>query len=278
MAGTREGHSSGPRARQYAIAQAVIAKGKATVEELADMTGVSAMTIYRDIAVLEQSNIVQLHNGTVVAVASGLHEADAVFRLEQASDEKRLIAAEAATLVANGSSVMLDDSSSSVWLLRALADLSSLTIVTNSLLVADEVTENRLAQLIMTGGEYRAWAHALMGPTTVQNITAMHADYCFLSTSGISSMACFHPYQEVAEVKAAMLRSSEVRVLLIDNSKFNRRALFKFAELSDFDHVIVDDKAPEADLRHLEDAGVAVVVAESQGRPGRKTAVTAHRG
>ncbi|MBE6476922.1 MAG: DeoR/GlpR transcriptional regulator [Propionibacteriaceae bacterium] len=278
MAGTREGHSSGPRARQYAIAQAVIAKGKATVEELADLTGVSAMTIYRDIAVLEQSNIVQLHNGTVVAVASGLHEADAVFRLEQASDEKRLIAAEAATLVANGSSVMLDDSSSSVWLLRALADLSSLTIVTNSLLVAGEVTENRLAQLIMTGGEYRAWAHALMGPTTVQNITAMHADYCFLSTSGISSMACFHPYQEVAEVKAAMLRSSEVRVLLIDNSKFNRRALFKFAELSDFDHVIVDDKAPEADLRHLEDAGVAVTVAASRGRRGRQTAVTAHRG
>ena len=100
------------------MAQAVIGKGKASIEELADLTGVSVMTVYRDVAVLEQSNIVQLHNGTVVAVASGLHEADAVFRLEQASNEKRLVAAEAATLVSNGSSVMLDDSSSSVWLLR----------------------------------------------------------------------------------------------------------------------------------------------------------------
>ncbi|WP_316668417.1 DeoR/GlpR family DNA-binding transcription regulator [uncultured Propionibacterium sp.] len=271
MASTREGHSSGPRARQYAIAQAVISKGKATIEELADLTGVSAMTIYRDVAVLEQSNIVQLHNGTVVAVASGLHEADAVFRLEQASDEKRLVAAEAAKLVANGSSIMLDDSSSSVWLLRALADLSSLTIVTNSLLVADEVTDNRLAQLIMAGGEYRSWAHALMGPTTVQTIKSMHADYCFLSTSGISSMACFHPYQEVAEVKTAMLRSSEVRVLLIDNTKFNRRALFKFAELSDFDHVVVDAKAPEQALRRLEDAGVDVIVASAHERRIVKT-------
>ena len=126
--------------------------------------------------------------------------------------------------------------------------------------MADEVTENRLAQLIMTGGEYRSWAHALMGPTTVQNIESMHADYCFLSTSGISSMACFHPYQEVAEVKAAMLRSSEVRVLLIDNSKFGRRALFKFAELGDFDHVVVDAEAPEEELGRLEAAGVHVVV------------------
>lgn len=271
MAGAREGQASGPRARQYAIAQAVIGKGKSTIEELVDLTGVSAMTIYRDVAVLEQSSIVQLHNGTVVAVASGLHEADAVFWLEQASDEKRLVAAEAATFVANGSSVMLDDSSSSVWLLRALSELSSLTIVTNSLLVADEVTENRLAQLIMTGGEYRSWAHALMGPTTVQNIESMHADYCFLSTSGISSMACFHPYQEVAEVKAAMLRSSEVRVLLIDNSKFGRRALFKFAELGDFDHVVVDAEAPEEELGRLEAAGVHVVVAGPRGRRARRT-------
>ena len=274
MAGAREGQTSGPRARQYAIAQAVIGKGKSTIEELVDLTGVSAMTIYRDVAVLEQSSIVQLHNGTVVAVASGLHEADAVFRLEQASDEKRLVAAEAATFVANGSSVMLDDSSSSVWLLRALSELSSLTIVTNSLLVADEVTGNRLAQLIMTGGEYRSWAHALMGPTTVQNIESMHADYCFLSTSGISSMACFHPYQEVAEVKSAMLRSSEVRVLLIDNSKFGRRALFKFAELSDFDHVVVDAKAPEEELGRLEDAGVHVIVAGARGRRVRRTGAT----
>ena len=67
----------GPRARQFAIAEAVVRAGSVSVEDLVESTGVSAMTIYRDLAILESSGVLQRHRGRVVAVANGLHEADA---------------------------------------------------------------------------------------------------------------------------------------------------------------------------------------------------------
>ncbi|MDN6658051.1 MAG: DeoR/GlpR family DNA-binding transcription regulator [Acidipropionibacterium jensenii] len=255
----------GPRGRQLAIAETVIRNGSMSVEDLVSLTGVSAMTIYRDLSVLEDSGVLTRHRGQVVAVASGLHEADADFRLQQSSAEKQSVAGEAATLVTNGCSLMLDDSTSGVWLLRALPDISNVTVVTNSLLVADEVAACRGAKLVVTGGEYQAWAHSLMGPTAVRTIRSMHADLAFVSASGIFEMGCYHPYQEVVEVKRAMLDSAETRVLLLDHTKFNRRALFKFADLQEFDHVVVDDKSSPEMLSHLRETGVQVSVAPSPG-------------
>lgn len=259
----------GQKERQLAIAETVIKQGTIGIEDLANLTGVSVMTIYRDVASLEESGVLQRHRGQVVAVASGLHEADAEFRVEQSSREKQWVAAKAGELVRSGSSIMLDDSSSAVWLLRSLPELSSLSVVTNSLLVADEIAKNRQTKLFVTGGEYQAWAHALMGPTVVQTVRAMHADICFLSASGISQFACFHPYQEVVEVKRAMLESSEVKVLLLDHTKFGRRALFKFADLTEFDHVVLDSGTPEEQVSQLREAGVAVMIADGQPASGQ---------
>ncbi|MCF2706043.1 DeoR/GlpR transcriptional regulator [Arcanobacterium haemolyticum] len=254
-------HSSdGPRSRQLAIAEAVIKGGTISVERLAKLTGVSAMTIYRDIGILEERGILQRHRGQVVAVASGLHEADAEFRLEQSSEAKRRVATAAASLIPAGSSLMLDDSTSGVWLLRALGDQASITVVTNSLLVAGEVSESHSNKLVVTGGEYQAWSRALMGASAVKFIRSIHADFCVVSASGISRLACFHPYQENAEVKRAMLDSAENKILLLDHTKFARRALYEFASLSEFTHVVVDDETPEECISMMREEGVNILI------------------
>lgn len=265
---TRRGGAApgGPRARQFAIAEAVVRAGSVSVEDLVELTGVSAMTIYRDLASLEASGVLQRHRGRVVAVANGLHEADATFRLEQSSADKQAVAELAGGLVAAGSSIMLDDSTSGVWLLRSLAEHTPLTVVTNSLLIAKEVISNSSDKLVVAGGEYQSWAQSLMGPAAVRMIRAMHADLCFLSASGIFDAGCYHPYEEVVEVKRAMLESAETRVLLLDHTKFGRRALFKFADLTEFDHVVVDAHTPRDTLTRLADLGVHLLVAEPDTR------------
>lgn len=253
----------GPWARQFAIAEAVVRAGSVSVEDLVKSTGVSAMTIYRDLASLESSGVLQRHRGRVVAVANGLHEADAAFRLEQSSSDKQAVAELASGLIAPGSSIMLDDSTSGVWVLRSLPEHTPLTVVTNSLLVAKEVITTSSDKLVVTGGEYQSWAQSLMGPAAVRMIRSMHADLCFLSASGIFEAGCYHPYQEVVEVKRAMLESAETRVLLLDHTKFGRRALFKFADLTEFDHVVVDAHTPRGILGQLSDLGVHLMVVET---------------
>lgn len=253
---------TGQRERQTAIAEAVIRQGTIGVEQLARLTGVSTMTVYRDLTTLEERGVLQRHHGKVVAVASSLNEADATFRLDQSAPEKEMIARAAAQLVEQGASFMLDDSTSGLWLLRAMGDLTPYTVVTNSLLVANEVASQPSSSLILSGGQYQSWAQAFLGPQAVEVISSMHADFCFLSASGISGMSCYHPYRDNAEVKKAMLGSCEKSVLLLDHSKFSRRALFSFARLDDFDHVVVDAAVPE-DLRStLRSAGVNLLVAD----------------
>ncbi len=182
--------ADGPKERQLAIAEIVIRHGTIGVEKLAALTGVSVMTIYRDLVQLEDRGVVQRHRGKVVAVASAMQEADAEFRLEQQAALKREVAAAAAQMIPSGGPLMLDD-----------------------------------------------------------------------SASGITGLGCFHPYQDNVAVKRAMLDSAERRVILLDHSKFSRRALFQFATLDEFDAVVVDSGIADTTLEDLRVAGVAVEVA-----------------
>lgn len=158
------------------IAEHVIARGSVRVENLARAVGVSAMTIYRDVANLEQAGIVHLDRGLVRAVATSLSEADAEFRLQQSPRLKQAMAEALAPRIAQGSSVMLDDSTSAMWVLRALRDVHPLTVITTSLLVANEAKQMDGVRLLMAGGEYEPWAHAMMGPTAAANLRAWEAD------------------------------------------------------------------------------------------------------
>lgn len=263
MRENQEGRSSGMsvRARQLAIAKAVMAGDAATAEELAGLIGVSVMTIYRDVSILEDCGVLRRNRGRIVAVVNGLHAVDAIFRVEQGAEEKRIIARAGASLVAPGSSVLLDDSSAGVWLFRSLDRVDTLTIVTNSLLIANQAISEKVSGLVIIGGEYRPWAHSSMGAITLEALKRITTDYCFLSAPGIVAMSCVHPYEDVAEVKRAMLRAGNESVLLADHAKFTRRGIFRFADVGEFDHVIVDSGTPGPIVSELRRRSPDVIVA-----------------
>lgn len=79
--------------------------------------------------------------------------------------------------------------------------------------------------------------------------------------SAIMGDTVFHQSAETVETKRAMFESAEKRFLLMDHTKFERRALYQFAHLREFDAVIVNQGTPVQVLRHLKDLGVNVVVA-----------------
>lgn len=249
------------RQRRHEIAELVAARGTMAIEEIAATAGISAMTAYRDIEALEEEGLLaRLGRGTVSATASRLTEVSAVLRMKQNSWEKQQIAAAAAPLIRPGSSVSMDDSTSSLWALRALQG-TPLTLVTNSLLVAKEVEPRSSVRLFITGGEYQHWAESLLGKSTVDMISGMRTDYCLVSTSGLSDGLCLHPYEDVAQVKRAMIASAEHPILLLDHTKFSRRALHSFASLTDFSHVVVDSATDAAEIDKMRAQGVEVLVA-----------------
>ncbi len=253
------------QARQRAIVELVLRRGSVSVEDICNRMGVSVMTVYRDITTLEESGLLQRDRGRVTAVATGLHEASAAFRLKQQPGAKAALATVAARLIAPGSSLMLDDSTSGIFVLRALRPDIPLTVITNSLLVARETNLMPNVKLFMSGGEYQGWADALMGPTALHTLSTLDADVCVLSASGIEDGRCFHPYEDVAAVKQAMLHGARFSILLLDHDKLRRHALHSFAHLRDFDLVITDNETSPEDMARFKDWEATVEVAEPTG-------------
>lgn len=130
----------GPRGRcerRMTIAERVVRTARprsATVE----LTGVSAMTVYRDIEALEDAGVLVRHRGQVTAVATGLNEIAASIRVNQNAELKQQVARVVADRIRPGSSIMVDDSTTALWVLRQL-DVVPITVVTDSMLVAREL-------------------------------------------------------------------------------------------------------------------------------------------
>lgn len=256
---TGRGSASDQQERRLMIAERVVARGTVTVDELASAAGVSAMTIYRDVAALEEAGIVQRGRGTVSAMATGLHEASASFRLDQNVALKQALGHAVAQRINPGMALMLDDSTSGVWALRAL-DVTPLTVITNSLLVAREVGHSSGVRLIVAGGTYQPWAESLMGSATVAQLGELRADVAILSASGIADGRCFHPHEDASQIKRQMMASARRRFLILDHTKFARRALYSFAALTEFDTVFTDDGVDENMRRALTETGVPLEV------------------
>lgn len=248
--------------RRRQLLELIGEQGNVAIEDLVASAGVSPMTVYRDLDALEEEGLINRpQRGVVAPVASRLNEVSAALRMEQHSAEKAAIARRASKLIPPGSSVLVDDSTSAIWVLRELAGVP-LTVITNSLLVARELERRSNARLFVTGGEYQPWAESLLGKPTLDMIANLRADYCLVSSSGMSDNQCFHPYEGVAQVKQAMIAAAEHPVLLVDHTKFARRALHRFADLADFQSVVVDDGTDPSIIQGMKDQGVDVLVAD----------------
>lgn len=255
------GSAAERRHRQLQITDFVSQAGSRTVEEIAAHAHVSTMTVYRDISELESIGLLRLAKGVVTAAATNLQEAASRYRVTQSVAEKQLLAAAALDLVDPGSAIMLDDSSTGIFLARLLPERAPLTVVTNYLAVVRELEDETEIRLLVSGGEYLVWAEALMGPTAIQTIRQLRADAVFMSVSAIADGVAYHPTEAPAELKRAMLDSSQLKVLYADHTKFERSALHMVAPLSDFDVVIVDAATPQRHLEPLREAGVRVIQA-----------------
>jgi DeoR/GlpR family transcriptional regulator of sugar metabolism len=268
-----EGRLSRQRERQRAIAMDVMAAGSVRIEALADKYGISLMTAHRDLDALVARGVVRKTRGVVTALPSSLVEASDLFRRGQHQAEKTALARAAAEWIEPGHSVILDDSTTTLRLVPMITDKAPLTVITNFLPIIEDLSGEPDFTLIALGGQFHPWANSFMGHMTVAAIREIRADIAVMSTSAITDDICFHQTQETVDTKRAMFDSAATRLLIVDHTKFERRALHALAPLTDFDHVIVDWGTPPEHLDRLARRGIDVTVAPQvnpRSRPVRQ--------
>lgn len=250
--------------RRQSITETVMAEGAVRIEDLAERFQISLMTAHRDLDELASRGILRKTRGIAQAAPTSLIESSDLYRANRQSAEKQALALAALAFVEPGQSIFLDDSTTVLQMAPLLPAKLPLTAITNSLTLMNVLKDVRDLTLLGLGGQYHNWCNAFLGHTTTSEIARLRADTLIMSTAAITDDMIFHQSADMVEVKKAMFAAASLRILLVDHTKFERRALHGFVSLNRFDIVIVDDGTPKIHLDRLRANGIRVVVAETR--------------
>jgi len=251
--------------RRNQILELVQSQGSVRIDQLADQFGVSAMTIHRDLDHLDSRGVLRKVRSGAEARPSEAFEHTFAYRRDLHGAAKDQIAAAALAWAEDRvamQAVALDDSTTAMRLVPALVARGPLTVVTNFLPVINALAEHPGIRLTAIGGEFVPEFSSFGGSSAEATLAELHYDVLFMSVTAVAHGTCFHPARATADMKKAFMRSAELRVLMVDGSKFTRRAVHRIAALADFDAVVVDSGTDPEEVVALRTAGAHVVVAD----------------
>ncbi|MGO4383083.1 DeoR/GlpR family DNA-binding transcription regulator [Specibacter sp. RAF43] len=266
--------------RRNEILAAVSRERVVRVAAMAEMFGVSLMTVRRDIELLDEAGLVQkIHGGAKLPSGASTHEPGFELKSTQYTAEKRAIAHEAATLVRDGMAIGLSAGTTTWALASILAQRKKLTIVTNSVRVADVFhTSGSTLPVILTGGE-RTPSDALVGPIAVQSVRSLHLDLLFMGVHGVDVEAGFTtPNLLEAEMDRALIAAARKVVVVADHSKWGTVGISTIAEFEDVDEFICDDGLGADAQRQLRDRMARLRLAGVAGAGAPQTQQAARAG
>jgi DeoR/GlpR family transcriptional regulator of sugar metabolism len=251
--------------RQAAIVARVRSDGGVRVADLVADFGVSDMTIRRDLeALAERGLLAKVHGGATLVHPGSTNEPGFAAKAMRQRAEKTAIATRAADLVQPGSAIALSAGTTTAELARRLVDVPGLTVLTNSVPVADVFYRADRADVtvVLTGGQ-RTPSDALVGPIAADAIRALHPDQLFLGVHGISERAGLTtPNLMEAEINRALVAAAGKVVVIADHTKWNTVGIASIAALEEVDHLVCDSGLPLSVRERLAERVGELVIAE----------------
>src|SRR5664280_3896101 len=231
------------RQRQTLILERVREEGAVRVADLVRELGVSDMTIRRDLELLHDRGLLEkVHGGAAAIEGSALFEPGFTVKSTLMQSEKTLIAGSAAVLVAPGTAIAISAGTTTFALARRLTDIPGLTVLTNSVPVADVLyKDGRPDQTVILSGGVRTPSDALVGPFAVEVIRSLHVDSVFMGTHGMDPRSGFTtPNVLEAETNRALIDAGRRLVLMADHTKWGVIGISSIGRLEEAHALITD--------------------------------------
>jgi len=254
--------------RRRLILEHVRRRGVVSMRDMADLLGTSEITVRRDLTALAGEGLVQRTHGGAVLPHGLAHEPTYREKATQAAAEKAAIARLAVELVQPGDSIVLGAGTTTLALARELRAIPELTVVTNSLLVAEALMDSSGIELLLTGGTLRRSIHALVGPPAEQSLRGLRASLAFLSGNGLTAQRGLStPNLLVAATDRALAAAARRIVVLADYTKIGRDTMCQTVASAAIQALITDPRADEDEVRLIREAGIEVRVASPAEAP-----------
>jgi DeoR family transcriptional regulator, fructose operon transcriptional repressor len=247
--------------RHREISDMARSEGRVEVGSLASSLGVTPETVRRDLSILERRGIIKRTHGGAVPVERLLPEREVSERLGAMVAEKERIAKAALDFVPERGTLLLDAGTTTGVLAEMLPrDRGELTVVTNSIPIAQTLSSNPAVTLFLTGGRVRGRTLASVGEPATSFIKNLTPEVVFMATNGISlEKGLTTPDVAEATVKRAMVAAGRRIILLADHTKFGEEHFVRFAGVGDLDAIITDDGLSGDEAALYEESGVEVL-------------------
>lgn len=246
--------------RQHIVAIAY-KEGRVRVRDLSKALGISQITIRKDLDYLQARGLLQRsHGGAIPAQPGALFDPTLQEKEKSHHSEKERIGAAAAEMVEEGQCVMLDSGTTTTSVAYALKKFSHLTIITNAVNIAADLTGTGF-EIILTGGIVRERSFSLVGPLAEDMLAEMHSDILFLGMDGFDLEAGLTtPNLLESRVNRAMVNAAQRVVAVCDSTKFSRRSLSRIIPVTGIHHVITDAGLPKSVQEALDSLEIGVTI------------------
>lgn len=254
--------------RRNKIVEMVNGAGSVMVNDIAAALGVTEVTVRTDLRLLEERGMLtRFHggaarSGALIALDSAVEGSEVSLhdRYLLAADPKRRIAIEAAKMVKEGDTVILDSGSTTRLLADELAGMSNITVITNNLPAANVLLENTDITLVVCGGTLRHKTVSLHGSIAEYALRGVSANLMFVGADGFDCETGITTFNEGYAISGVMAEAARQVVVVSDSSKFGRKGFNIVLPIERIDTIVTDKNAPEDAIKRLKSKGKKVII------------------
>jgi DeoR family transcriptional regulator of aga operon/DeoR family fructose operon transcriptional repressor len=232
------------------------------IRELSSSLNVSTNTIRRDLASLEKQGLLKRTHGGAVYVDNNQsvpYEA----RSREGLTEKEKIGRHAASLVHEASTVIIDAGTTTKQLALYLKGFGNLTVLTNSLEIAEILGKNPNIIVIVSGGILQVSPRHLIGMPAEQFFSRIRVDQLFTSANAISiEEGLLSSNLHIVPIKRKMMEAAKETIIIADSSKFHKTGIGQIAPLTAAQKIITDSGIPAETAAKIRAMGIEVIIAE----------------
>ena len=247
--------------RRNAILAKLSIEGKVVVSDLAAEFSVTEETIRRDLDKLDREGLARKTYGG--AVKNESFNIDLPFHVRKQSnvESKQKIAAAIGSMIKDGDYIMLDSSTTALYVIKNILDRKKITLITNSVEILFELCNKPEWTIISTGGTLKEGGLSLVGYQAERMVEGYHVDLAICSCKGIDASAGVTDSNERdSEMKKAFFASAKKKILVVDSSKFNKTSFIKICDIKDVDVIATNEEPGESWKNIIEQQGVELVV------------------
>jgi len=245
--------------RRKKIAELIAQQGKVKVAGLSKLFGISEVTIRNDLSGLESEGLLERTHGGAISTHRMYYNMSLKERMKTNEAEKKSIALRTASLILDGDTVMINSGSTTIFVIRELKNHKNLTVVTNSLSVAEEAIPFKNIHIILIGGNMDAQYQFTYGDDTVHQLGRYKADKLILSADGVSFEDGISTYHHLeAEVNRQMIARVNKTIVVADYTKIGMASFAYIDSIDSIDTLVTNKEANAEEIGQMAEKGIEV--------------------